>query len=494
MQPVNMMEPDDNSSDDGRMGRDLRPRGRIKGRFSSKLFGGEKQLLFASPRCKPPQEMADASPGSQVSANRDLLTSLKAARRRRDKIVGKRVVVFHQRKNYRYQRDTVRKAQNKFFLAAKNLRVFLSRQDINAATCTEYLQFEEAFSEMGKLNKSLNEVEAKLQQVDKDLDLRELKLSVDEKRIFKALRKLADFSPSHSQVRPPRPPSTHSSSSTSTARTDPRASKYYERAGAVKILRERLHNKQVQHLQDLSTRQIELELGRPLRPPEKTFQNTYYAELIALYGDLQTAKKESAAFRQECIEHDVALSDDEDSHNHSEALHFPLDLDRQFVHHVATRENVEERTALLSEFLSGYKDPKAKVAEWLTELPLRTRTHEIDSPGVQHLDEHPIDLDTEAGHSQPPTSRMYQDASNHRTSMLPAVSSAQGPADEDFRNWSLASSKRSRPISQRSHDFVGEAPERRYSDNMQQRPKFITCEEFNVPRIDQRRSSSASGP
>jgi hypothetical protein len=489
----------DDSSDDGRVGRGPRLTWASMDRNFEQnpprsTRQGTKRQNVEMAHLSDHWDRSFNSPSSQVTTDRDLLSSIKTARRRRDIIIGKRVVVLNQRTNYRYQRDAVHKARNKFLLAAKNLRSYLKQQSIDTAASSEYKQFEDAFLELGKFNHGLDEVENTLQEADRDLDVRESRLSRDEKKIYEALGRYVEHSPSRSHVGPPKPLSRRSSSSSSSDMTEPLAAEYYEMAGTVKILRERLHNKQVQHLQDVSVRQNDIELGKSPQPPEKEFRKGYFIELSALYAELLTAKMKSTNLKQTCADEDIALSDDGDSHGNSEALHLTLDLDRQLIRHAATLEDSEERTALLSNFLSGYMDPKTKVADWLIELPLRDKTGSLELPEIQHFEDIPVGLDDEPDTSNAPTSRIHLNSSNTRTSMMPAISSEQGRVDGELIVWSPVSSKKSWPISQRSHDFVGEAPERRYSDNMLERPPFTSFEDgIYLSRIDQKRPSSASG-
>jgi hypothetical protein len=434
-------------------------------------------------------------PSSLVTTDRDLLSAMKTAQHKRDIIIGKRVVVLNQRNNYRYQRDAVHKARNKFLLAAKNLRYFLQQHDLE---CTEITQLEDAFLELGKYDQHLSLVEEKLQQADRDLDVRESRLSADEKKVYDALGRYVEHSPSHSPARPPKPRSRRSSSSSSDSSiaTEPMAREYYTMAGTVKILRERLHNKQVQHLQDILLRQNDMELGRSLQPPEKDFRKTYFIDLSALYAELLTAKKKSAHLRQVCADEDIDLSDidDEDSHDNSGALHLTLDLDRQLVHHAATVEDIEERCSLLGNFLSGYMDPKTKVQDWLMELPSRNQSEPLGVPETPYFEDFSPALVSEPDTSNAPTSRLQMNSSNTRSTMIPAVPSEQDRIEREMIEWSDVSSKRSLPNSQRSHDFVGEAPKRRYSDSMMKRPPFTNFEEgIYTSRGDQKGPSSESG-
>jgi hypothetical protein len=494
------MAPNDDSSDDGRTGRVPRLTwakvDRKSEQYQSKSARqGTKRFNSETSHLSDDWNPSFIPRSAQITTDRDLLISIKAARRRRDTILGKRVIVRNQRNNYRHQRDAVHQARNKFLLAAKNLRSHLKQQSVNPDSF-EYKLFEEAFAELGKLNHHLDEVESTLQKADRDLDVRESRLSTDERKIYEALGRYVEHSPSRDQIGPPKPSSRRSSSSSSSSSnaTEPLATEYYESAGTVKILRERLHNKQVQHLQDVSLRQNLIEVGKLPQPPEKVFRKGYYVDLSALYSELITAKTKSTTLKKACAEENIALSDDGDSHPNSEALHLTLDLDRQLIRHAATVEDNEEREALLSNFLSGYMDPKTKVSDWLIELPQREKTSSDDLPEIKHLEDTPGWPDDGTATSNAPTSRILLNSSNTRTSMVPAISSEQGRIEGEMIDWSVISSKKSLPISQRSNDFVGEAPKRRYSDGMIERPPSTSFEdEVYIPRSDQKRPSSASG-
>lgn len=144
----------------------------------------------------------------------------------------------------------------------------------------EYKHFEDAFVELGLFNQTPDKVKNKLQEADKDLDRRESRLSADEKRIYDALDRYVDHSPSRPPFGPLKPSSLPSSSSSSSSSGTDLAEDYYEAAGTVKILRERLLNKQIQQLQDLSLRHNDIEIRKSPQPPEKDFRKGHLSTSV----------------------------------------------------------------------------------------------------------------------------------------------------------------------------------------------------------------------
>ncbi|QDS69657.1 hypothetical protein FKW77_009449 [Venturia effusa] len=418
------------------------------------------------------------APQLEVTTDRGLLSSIKGARRRRDIVLGKRVFVLNQRTSYRYQRDAAHKARNKFLLAAKNLRSRLEKQGIDTGSCVEYKYFEDAFAELGVFNQNLDKMENKLQEADKDLDKGESKLSVEEKKVYNALTRYVEHSPSRPLIvsEPPKMPSLQSSSdSSSSSDSEPLAEEYYGAAGTVKILHDRLHNRQIQHLQDESVRQIDMELGKTLHPPEKEFRKGYLIGLSALYAELLKAKKRSTSLKKACKEAEIDLEADGESRSCSEALHLTPEFERRLIRHAAALDDTEEQKVLLTNFFSGYMDPKTKVSDWLVDLPQRDSSDSLEFPEIKHLGDKRPSQDSEVVAPNAPSSRIYPDYSNNRTSMVPDISSDQARID-GMLDWSVRSSRKLFPI----NDFAGKAPDdkRRYSDSRIERPAFTSLEDM----------------
>lgn len=420
----------------------------------------------------------------------DLLLSIKTARRHREVIVGKRVAVLDQRENYRYQREAVKKSHIKLFHAVASFKTFLAEQGMNIASIPEVQLVDEAFREMEPLGEGLINVETRLRQAENDLSSRESRLATDETHIYQSLSYLVGSSPSHSTVHPPELRSRSSSSNTSTVLTEPLARQYYDMAGTVKNLRERLHNMQVQHLQEVSARQNDLESGRILHPPEKEFQKRYYITLTSLYGELHTAKKKSLALKELCGETEVVLEDTDESFNNTEALHLPLELDRQLIHKAATQENSEDQSAFLSDFLSGYMDSKLKVSDWLNRLESSVGIGGVRSVVSQQGEFWKTEVDAGIAKSRPSISTIPHISSDDRLSVMAALSSARMGKDDGPHGVSVKSSLKSWPTSLLSHDFIGEAPSRRYSDSVLDRPSLIVLEDLENTWEDQNHPNS----
>jgi hypothetical protein len=302
-----------------------------------------------------------------IASDLDLVLSLKNARGRRDSLVRRRLGVAYQRKNYGYQRKHASESLRRFHEAAK---VFLERHSIDPSFDPEYQQLEQSFIDFVGFNKTLDQTEEVLQKEDKDLNIREDELLAEENKVYKRLNQITAVRENPKRrIKPSRraPPSVRSSS---TQTTDPRAREYYDRTGAVKHLRDILHNVQVQHHHDNAIREGQKELGQTPSPTDKEFIDTYHERLARLLAELSKAKKEARSAKRFCRKHQVPFEEDgdEDLLDKAEALQFNSDIDRKIFQHAAIEEDEEQRAQLLDKYLSNYLDSNTKVNSWLENL------------------------------------------------------------------------------------------------------------------------------
>ncbi|TID23373.1 hypothetical protein E6O75_ATG03009 [Venturia nashicola] len=217
------------------------------------------------------------SSSSNISGRPDLAQrlakSFKIVHRRRDKLVERRVKVVHQRREHEYQRKAVQ-ASNQRVVDATD--VFLERFAIEVYSSPEYLAIVGALKESTDRARILESKETKLQESTENVNLKKAELS--------------------------------------TTHTHPRARKYYDRAGQVKILRDRLHNMQVQHQQDLMSRQARRESGHITKLPERLSHEGFYGKLASILEELERANKEAFLLKLACGRQGIVLEDEVDTH------------------------------------------------------------------------------------------------------------------------------------------------------------------------------------
>jgi hypothetical protein len=297
------------------------------------------------------------------------LFSVMETQERRHSSVSARVQVRNRRKNYGLLRDHTRSVQDNFLTVAEN---FVSQQSGENANNLE--------SGLKLLNAALDDLrmyssrfrleEDGLQQEEAELNIRETELYEGETNMYNELGRIAGKFPSISRGKQPaRHKTSHSTRSTSTARTHPRARRYYDRAGDVKNLRERLHNLQAQHHQDIVIRQNHKEVGQSVFPSEKTFRKRYLNALVTLVRELEIAKADAHQLKLACHKHRVDVEDGKESFDKEEVIHLSLKLEREMIRHAATQTQDQwiHGADSLGDILSGYMDSNARVRAWLAD-------------------------------------------------------------------------------------------------------------------------------
>jgi hypothetical protein len=438
------------------------------------------------------KEKTSSSTASERPALDPRLTaSFKVVHKRRDRLIGRRVNYVNQRTENEYQRNAFTASTQRVFNAVDQL---MSRYGVETSSSPEFHALQEAVQEAVELGRVLGGMELKLQEATRNLIAKESELHRKEKTVYKRLARLTRSTHQSPSIREKQPKSVRSASSKSTARTHPRARKYYDRAGEVKILRERIHNMQVQHRQDLASRQMQREAGHIVKVPERLFQGRFYTKLGALLQELETTKKDAFLLKLACQRQGIVLEDDTESQNNEGIIDASLEDDRRILSNLASQQNGQNKSLLLGQLLSEYMDSTTKIRRWLHGMPPDLQAMD---PGLTdaHIP-HKNDTKTDTGHIVTFSDQLLSPAANteahksieervnpgflvaesRRASAFGDVNVSDGHAASDLSGEPPSSSDRefSEP------DFGGEAPSRRYSDPSPTRPLLLGYDGLHI--------------
>lgn len=315
-----------------------------------------------------------------------LVKSFKIVHRRRDKLVERRVKLVRQRTEHEHQRNAVMTSNDRIFEAVET---FLSRYAINRSSSPEYLAIQGSLQESKDRARILESMEIKLQETTRNVNSKEDELFVKEKKVYKRLATLTGLT-THPQPRE-QPQPTRSTSSKSTTQTHPRARKYYDRAGQVKNLRDKIHNIQVQHQQDLASRQARRESGHSTKLPERLFHERFYEKLASILEELERAKKDAFLLKLACERQGIVLEDEVEPHRDQDDYDYlMLKNDRVILPKLGGNPVSRNSSFLLDELLSGYNDTTTKTRRWLNGIPRNTQ--EMVDP-LSPDDSRPIESD-----------------------------------------------------------------------------------------------------
>lgn len=423
----------------------------------------------------PTNEREDNKSSSSTVSGRPVLDqrlakSFKIVHRRREKLVERRVKVVHQRREHEYQRKSVQASNQRAFDATE---VFLKRFGVEAYSSPEYLAIVRALKESTDRARILESMETKLQESTEIMNLKEAELVSKEKKVYKRLATLTGLT-IHPHIRE-QPQPTHSASSNSTTHTHPRARKYYDRAGQVKILRDRVHNMQVQHQQDLLSRQARRESGHITKLPERLFHERFYGRLASTLEELERANKDAFLLKLACERQGIALEDEAETHHDQHDYDSPvLENDRVILPNLGGDPISRNGSFLLDELLAGYNDTTTKIRRWLNGIPQNTKDmDDTQSLDVNHLVDSDITIAValDSASFGPTSTDVPAPVEKHMIAGLDAQRSRMSltPEDPDAGAMKTASDLSGGPTTSSDRefsqeDFAGDAPRRRYSE------------------------------
>ncbi|QDS69399.1 hypothetical protein FKW77_004771 [Venturia effusa] len=398
-----------------------------------------------------------------------LAKSLKIVNRRRDRLVEGRVKIDQQRREHEYQRKAVHASNQRILDATET---FLKRFGIDASSSPEYLEIVGALKESTDRAKILGIMETQLQQSAEAMNLKEAEMFSKERKVYKRLATLTGLTnhpPSRELPRPER-----STSSKSTTHTHPRARKYYDRAGDVKNLRDKIHNLHVEHQQDLILRQARRDSGHATKLPERLFHERFYTKLTSILEELESAKKDAILLKLACERQGIVLEEEAETHR-GQVEHYSPMLENDHVILPKLGHQISRNSSLLlDELLSGYNDTTTRIRRWLNGIPQNTQEPDDLQLLADHHSVDPVlDINVALDSPSPGPMAMYVPAPVEKrlTASLYVQQSRrpftiEDPDDEAIETASALSGEPSsfsgREFPQ--EDFIGEAPMRRYSD------------------------------
>jgi hypothetical protein len=442
--------------------------GEVEGRSEQ----GKTRLQFVAEPGHQNSRSCSSTASEEPIINRRLATSFKVVQQRRDRLVGRRVNILNQQIENSYHRSAIIASTTRIENAAEAL---LLRYRASPSMSSEYLELQQAVQESMELSKTIKDMEAKLQQATKLLNRKETELYERESKVYGKLAQITKISsplPSPWQ-RPPQPP--RSTSSASSTKTDPRARRYYDRAGDAKILRERIHNMQVQHRHEL----LQRENGHIGKVPERLFRERFDKRLSSVLEELERAKKDAFLMKLACQRRNIALEDDEESQHNQEMIDAQLDDDHRVLSTFAGHQS-QAKSLVMADIISGYMDSTTKIRRWLKTMPQNTGTmvsgliddnkHDLDmSEGI--TGDVSSDLIAKSSEEDAPVAvetRVTADFLAHESrrafSFQSFVSQASGAA-HTFSDGDLSQA-----------DSTGDARGRRYSDPNLDRPSWLQAE------------------
>ncbi|QDS69397.1 hypothetical protein FKW77_004722 [Venturia effusa] len=339
---------------------------------NGKMRGRAGVQFVATPRAQSIDKSHNIKVFEESVIDRRLAASFKVVHQRRDRLIGQRVSVLNQRIENEYHRNAIADSTVRVENAAKAL---LTRLGLCASELIEFQDLQQAVRESIDFTKTMEGMEAKLQETTRLLNSKETELYEKESRVYEQLAEITGFSspPPSKWQKPPQPP--QSTSSKSSAITDPHARRYYSRAGDAKILRERIHNMQVQHRHDLLRRQN----GHVGKIPERLFRERFDRNLSSLLEELERAKKEAFLMKLACQRRHIPLEDDEESNQN--ILDAQYEDDRRVLSTFAGNGGPSKSLAIAN-MTSVQMDFTTKIRRWLKAMP-----HDIDSMEPELLNE-----------------------------------------------------------------------------------------------------------
>lgn len=313
------------------------------------------------PRINHPKARSSTNPSPTPTLNAQLASSLKAVYRQRNRLIEKRGNIAILRTQHEHQRRDVIASAHRI---SESIEALIAHLHGTPSSDTLLKEAQESLLESKQLHGRFEETELKLQQVARQLNVKEQKLSKNEKRVYKTLSQITGITSDNLT-----PGSSQSDSSVSTARTNPHARQYYNRAGQVRDLRDTIHNFQVQFEREIAMRRNQRELGIPASTPDSMFQERFDSELASLRDELEGARKDAALYKLACQRQGVTLIDDSEPEDDSEIIDLSLEFDTSRDRPAKQRSN-RERTLSVGNSESGYKDPTLKINLWLKAVPL----------------------------------------------------------------------------------------------------------------------------
>jgi hypothetical protein len=425
----------------------------------------------------------------QIVPDQHLAASFKVVTRQRDRLIGRRVTIVNQITKSEYQRNAVYASTLRVGDAAEAL---ISRYCVEASSSPEIDELREALQESIELGRTLDGMESKLKQSTKNLNLKESELYLKEKRVYKRLAQIVGLTHQPQDLEDKQVQRDGSSSSKSTTRTHPRARRYYDRAGEAKILRERIHNMQVQHRHDLASRKIQRDSGLAVNISDRLFHEIFYAKLASLLQELEEARKDSFLLKLACQRQGIALEDGSEPQDDRNIIDVSLKDGYRLLSYQSRNQNGKKLSLLRGDLLSGYIDTTTRIRRWLNTMP----QHMEDMVSAQ-----PFTTNYHGKHGANESAVIFSDPFTPPPSKADVPMSIEIPGSlnisapkiketsplEDLEisdrqvgsegsSWPSTSSDREFP----QQDLAGDAPIRRYSDPSPTNPFLLRSHGFQI--------------
>jgi hypothetical protein len=423
------------------------------------------------------QDQSSNNKSSPPVLDNRLATTFKVVYRRRSRLVKRRGSIAILRSQHEYQR----KAITAFTQRVSNaVEVLLSHSSVEISSSTALNELQEALLESKKLHGLFEETEYKLQQAARKLNVKESELSERERKVYKMVSRIAGITDDDLD-----PESSWSTSSISTAKTDPHARQYYDRAGQVKILRDNIHNFEVEFQRELTSRQDQRNSGFTASIPDRLFQERFDSKLATLREELEGAKKDAFLFKLACQRQGVTLIDDSEPEDDQDVIDATFEADTHMRPSSIGQRSGRERTLLLRELDTGHKDSTTKIDRWLKAVPPEGQIIQTVVPMVRSNDSMGIDgIENGVGIGFSETV-MTPSANTEIAAPIEQRVTASFLADEKRRasSWRELATSNDEAISDGSDgppspfdhefssaDFDGDSPMRRFSDQNTTRP------------------------
>lgn len=463
-----------------------------------------KEQMNVKDRDEKDKDSSSTLSGPPVFGRR-LASAVRNIHKRRDGLVGKRVNIGNQRTRNETQRRAVNASTQQIVDAAED---FMSKCNLDQFSTPEFHTLHAAVQRSKKLNEILEDMESILQQNTKDLNLKESELYRKEKRVYKKLAESVGFTPQPPDLWASKPAPARSTNSTSTTKTHPQARRYYDAAGKVKLMRDRIHNMQVQQRQDLASRQAQKAAGRAMRVSDRHFHERFYAKLASLLRELEVAKQDAFLLKAACQRKKIPLEDDLESQEDQDIADLTFVEDRRYLANLASQRRGQNESLFLGSVVSEYMDSTTKINRWLKAMPqdgqgmdptLPPDVQVYEDDGIEAIDDEEVAISSNPAIAPERTDVAVPIELRVTPEFLAEegrrVSSHQGDVTLVYEAIASDFSGQQRTSSDREFspsEFAGDAPTRRYSDPSPSHPILLRSDSFEVVSYFRRKQRSHS--
>lgn len=225
---------------------------------------------------------------------RQCLTAL-----RRHTVTG-RVRAIQERKMCLQQREHVLRTGQRWMEAAEGVTAKLDRSECQAPLQSLYEQMRESFVLLDTYTERVKRFEGDLSQLEFRLSRKEAKFYKDYVELLSDDDSCSIENDEYCIV---------SSSDASSEEIHPLLRKYYDKAGDVNVLKDRLNELEFDHQQEMFMRDERMGLGEPISPSEQAFQELYFTERSNTIRNLSEAQAEARRLREQCLRNGMMPED-----------------------------------------------------------------------------------------------------------------------------------------------------------------------------------------